>query len=104
MAYLKTAEDVGKLADLQSRLLDAAAKMLTPGGTLLFCTCSLQPEEGPLQATAFLERHRDFQLDRIAAPEIYANENASGMFRSLPSDIAEQGGRDGFFAARFVRR
>ncbi len=104
VACLKSAEDVGRLADLQSRLLDAATEMLTPTGTLLFCTCSLQPEEGPLQATGFLERHRDFRLDRIEAPEIFADENDTGMFRSLPSDMTEQGGRDGFFAARFVRR
>jgi len=103
VAHLKTAQDVGKLAALQSRLLDAATKMLTPSGAILFCTCSLQPEEGPDQVRGFLGRHPDFRLDRIEASEIFAEDNASGMFRSLPSDLAGQGGRDGFFAARLVR-
>ena len=104
VAYLKSTQDVEKLAALQSRLLDAAAKMLAPAGVLLFCTCSLQPEEGPGQVNGFLKRHPDFRLDRIEGMEIFADENVSGMFCSLPSDMAGQGGRDGFFAARFVRR
>jgi len=104
VAHLKSARDVEKLAALQSRLLDAAAEMMAPEGVILFCTCSLQPEEGPDQVDGFLRRHPDFRLDRIEGAEIFADENASGMFRSLPSDMAEQGGRDGFFAARLVRR
>jgi len=104
VAHLKSPQDVEKLAVLQSRLLDAAAKMVIPSGMILFCTCSLQPEEGPEQVDGFLKRHPDFQLDRIEGVEIFAKENASGTFRSLPSDMAGQGGRDGFFAARFIRR
>jgi len=102
-AYLKAPEDVAKLASLQSRLLDAATEMLAPKGVILFCTCSLQAEEGSDQARDFLNRHPDFRLDPISGAEIYIEENRSGMFRSLPSDMADQGGRDGFFAARFVR-
>ncbi len=103
VAYLKSTGDVGKLADLQSRLLDAATEMLIPDGTILFCTCSLQPEEGPDQVTDFLRRHQNYRLNRIEGAEIFIDDNPSGMFRSLPSDMFDQGGRDGFFAARLQR-
>ena len=103
VAYLKTPDDVSKLADLQSRLLDAATGMLADNGTILFCTCSLQDEEGPAQIEQFLGRHRDFRLDPVAGAEIFVDDNPSGMFRSLPSDMAAEGGRDGFFAARLAR-
>lgn len=104
---LKSADDVQKLANLQSRLLDAAVEMMAPDGTLLFCTCSLQPEEGPVQIERFLERHPAFRLDPITPDEVFETgpeATNDGMFRSLPGDIADLGGRDGFFAARLVRR
>jgi 16S rRNA (cytosine967-C5)-methyltransferase len=103
VAYLKSQSDVDKLSALQSRLLDAAADMVVPTGIILFCTCSLQPEEGPDQIAAFLSRNQNFRLDRIEGPEIFTDQNPSGMFRSLPSDMKDQGGRDGFFAARLQR-
>ena len=54
--YLKSPEDIVKLADVQAALLDAAAGLTAPGGTLLYVTCSLQPEEGTEAVGAFLER------------------------------------------------
>jgi len=104
VALLKSNDDVVKLAGLQAKLFDTAATMVKPSGMILFCTCSLQPEEGPLQVRGFLERHPEFRLDRIEAPEIFAATNPTGMFRSLPSDVPALGGRDGFFAARVVRQ
>ena len=49
VAQLKTPDDVARLAAVQERLLNGAIEMLEPGGTLVYCTCSLQPEEGPNQ-------------------------------------------------------
>ena len=48
--------EVAKLATLQIRLLDAAAERVRPGGRLVYCVCSLEPEEGEMQAAAFLRR------------------------------------------------
>ncbi len=97
--------DVAKLAQSQARLLDAAAGRVNPGGRLVYCVCSLEPEEGEGQIEGFLGRHPDFALDPIApgeggAPE--ASVTASGVLRLLPFHI--EGGCDGFFAARFARR
>lgn len=98
--------DVAKLAETQARLLDAAAERVRPGGTLVYCVCSLEPEEGEAQADAFLARRADFRLDPVAPGEAGSPPEAAdaqGRLRLLPSMLAENGGMDGFFAARFVR-
>lgn len=110
VAWTKTQADIVKLADLQLRLLDKAASMVVPGGRLVFCTCSLEPEEGELQAQAFLARHPEFARVPIGAEEIGGLDGfitKDGDFRSLPHlgrASAMEGGLDGFFAARFAHR
>jgi 16S rRNA (cytosine967-C5)-methyltransferase len=110
VAWTKTQGDIVKLADLQLRLLDKAASMVAPGGRLVFCTCSLEPEEGELQAQAFLARHPEFARVAIRAEEIGGLDGfvtKDGDFRSLPHlgrASAMEGGLDGFFAARFSQR
>jgi 16S rRNA (cytosine967-C5)-methyltransferase len=100
--------DIAKLADVQHRLLDAAAERVRPGGRLVYCVCSLEREEGETQALAFLRRRPDFETVPVApgeggAPE--ASVTPQGWLRILPSHLdAEQGGLDGFFAARFRRK
>ena len=108
LAHTKTAADVAKLAVLQGRLLARAADWLRPGGTLVFATCSLQPEEGPAQAAAFLAARPDFRRQPLApgeiagiGPEMISPE---GDLRTLPCHLAAAGGMDGFFAARLRRR
>ena len=64
---LKRADDVAALADVQSRLLDNAARLVAPGGTLLYCTCSLEPEECGRQIERFLQRHGEFTRSPIAS-------------------------------------
>ena len=61
VAWTKTEEDVRKLSGLQARLLDKAANLLKAGGRLVYCTCSLEAEEGERQVEAFLARHPDFK-------------------------------------------
>ncbi|HTX50968.1 MAG TPA: RsmB/NOP family class I SAM-dependent RNA methyltransferase [Caulobacteraceae bacterium] len=96
--------DVAKLAAVQSRLLDAAAARVKPGGRLVYCVCSLEPEEGEAQARAFLKRHPDFATAPIAASEggaPAASVTVDGWLRLLPHHLKR--GMDGFFVARFVR-
>ena len=98
--------DIGKLADVQHRLLDAAAARVKPGGRLVYCVCSLEREEGETQAIAFLKRHPDFTTAPVEAGEAGAPDGSvtpEGWLRILPSQLADKGGLDGFFAARFVR-
>ena len=53
--WLKTEADLSALTSLQHRLLDRAVEMLKPGGMLVYCVCSLEPEEGEDQITALLD-------------------------------------------------
>ena len=95
------------LTALQERLLDRAAGWLTPGGVLVFCTCSLAKAEGEDQARRFLERPPGFERLPIAAGEAGIPAgflSAEGDLRTRPDFWAGRGGIDGFFAARFQRR
>lgn len=99
-----TPPDIAKLAQVQTRLLDAAATRVKPGGRLVYCVCSLEPEEGEAQATAFLKRHPQFAAVPVQSGEDGAPEGSvtsQGWLRILPHHLP--GGIDGFFAARFVR-
>lgn len=96
--------DVASLAAVQARLLDSAARRTAAGGRMVYCVCSLEPEEGEAQVQAFLSRTPNFSLDPIApgeggAPE--ASLRPDGTLRILPHH--RPGGTDGFFAARFRR-
>ena len=109
VAWLKSPKDVGALADLQWRLLAHAARLMRPGGTLVYCTCSLEPEEGENQA-----RHALSDLPLQAAPigpdEAFGLGTISpeGWLRTLPSDLPAEdprlAGLSGFFIARFQRK
>lgn len=94
--------DVASLANVQARILDSAAGRLKPGGRLVYCVCSLEPEEGEAQVEAFLARRPDMALDPIAPGEggaPTASLTPRGTLRLLPHQL--DGGQDGFFAARF---
>ena len=98
--------DVAKLADVQHRLLDAAALRVRPGGRLVYCVCSLEREEGETQVIAFLRRNPAFRTVPAVPSEIGAPDEAltpEGWLRVLPSMWAEKGGLDGFFIARLDR-
>jgi 16S rRNA (cytosine967-C5)-methyltransferase len=107
IAWHKTPADVARLAALQRRLLVAAADMLAPGGTLVYASCSLQPEEGAeLIEAAFAE---GLPLERWpVAPEelggLAVDLTLAGEIRTLPCHLAGEGGLDGFFIARLRRR
>jgi 16S rRNA (cytosine967-C5)-methyltransferase len=99
--------DIAKLATVQAQLLDAAADKVKPGGRLVYCVCSLEPEEGEAQAAAFLSRRVDFAIDPPAPGEGGAPAAAlttEGTLRLSPSLAEPAGGMDGFFIARFRRR
>ena len=104
---LKSAADRDRLALLQARLLEKSAALLNVGGTLIYCTCSLEPQEGPEQVDTFLEHHREFERVAITAGEVGGLSEAitqAGDLRTLPCHWREAGGLDGFYAARLRRK
>src|SRR5690606_10864905 len=102
----KAPEDVARLAAVQDRLLRAAAETVAPGGVLVYCACSLQPEEGRARIAALLEGGAPFARRPVEPAEIGGLAEAitpDGDLRTLPCHLAEAGGMDGFYACRLVR-
>jgi 16S rRNA (cytosine967-C5)-methyltransferase len=98
--------DIARMAQLQEALLAAAAEMTAPGGRLVYAVCSLQPEEGPAIVDRLLARRQDFAIDPVASSELGGlglTPMPQGTVRTLPSDLGERGGMDGFFIARLRR-
>ena len=107
--YLKSDADITELAALQTRLLDNAVRLLKPGGTLVYSTCSLEPEEGEAQVAALLARNDSLRIEPIRPNEPFGDtewSRSSGVLRTFPFqlqlDSPEWSGMDGFFAARLV--
>lgn len=100
LPHAKDGSDFGALIALQEELLDHAWSLLKPGGRMVFCTCSLLPDEGEVQIDEALERHTDMTVDRDALardgidPEWISSE---GGLRLRPDFWADQGGMDGFY-------
>lgn len=90
---------VAEMAELQARLLERAAGWLAPGGRLVYAVCSLEREEGEQQA-----RRVTLASDPIGSGELseWLSPTAEGWLRTDPGVLAEHGGMDGFFLARFV--
>lgn len=94
---------IAQNVELQARLLDSAADMVKPGGSLIYAVCSLEPEEGEAQIDAFLARRPDYQV-RKADPNVHGiAPDANGYLRILPGMLENRGGLDGFFTAHLVR-
>jgi 16S rRNA (cytosine967-C5)-methyltransferase len=100
LPHAKDGSDFGALIELQEEMLDHAWSLLKPGGRMIFCTCSLLPDEGEVHIDEALERHSDMSVDRGALdlPGIDpAWISSEGGLRLRPDFWAEQGGMDGFY-------
>lgn len=107
--YLKSVKDIEELAAVQTRLLDNAVALLKPGGTLVYSTCSLEPEEGEAQVAALMARNSAIRIDPIRPDEPFGKTDwaqASGCLRTFPfelqADKPEWSGMDGFFSVRLT--
>jgi 16S rRNA (cytosine967-C5)-methyltransferase len=110
IAWLKQESDLAALVALQRRLLDHAAALTKPGGTLVYCVCSLEPEEGVDQIAALLQRVGSLERRPILASEVGGRPeflSEIGDLRTwpcqLPAGDQRLGGLDGFYAARLQR-
>ena len=106
VARHKSPAEILKLAGVQARLLDAAIAMVRPGGLLIYCVCSLEPEEGVEQVERLLASGAPLRRVPIAPAEVGGMAELiteAGDLRTLPCHLAGQGGMDAFFAARLQR-
>jgi 16S rRNA (cytosine967-C5)-methyltransferase len=108
--WLKSEADVSVLTSLQQRLLDRAVGLLKPGATLVYCVCSLEPEEGENQITALLARDPRVVRKPISPQDVFDRAEfvtPAGDLRTLPLHLVDPdprwGGLDGFYATRLTR-
>ena len=104
MPWHKKESDIKLLANLQFKLLAKSLSFVKPGGLIIYCTCSLEPEEGEHQIDKLIREFRG-QIKRlpIRAQEISVSEGAllsSGDMRLLPHYGSDNRGMDGFFISR----
>ena len=102
LPYAKDGSEFADLIELQADLIDHAWRSLKPGGRLIFCTCSLLPDEGEVQVDEALERHPDMRVDKDAV--LVAGVDPSwvtteGGLRLRPDYWSDLGGMDGFYIA-----
>lgn len=100
--YRMSQEQQGELAKLQREILDTVQAYVKPGGTLLYSTCTINPEENEENAEWFLENY-PFEAVSLEAclPEKYAGETGAKGYVQLLPDVH---GCDGFFIAKFRRK
>jgi len=106
LPHAKTGENFGALIELQARMLAHAAGLVKSGGRLVFCTCSLLPDEGEVQVEDFLETHPEFTADTEALARDGIDAawiTEEGGLRLRPDYFAEIGGMDGFYMAVLKR-
>jgi len=102
LPHAKDGSEFADLIGLQAELIDHAWSLLKPGGRLVFCTCSLLPDEGEVQVDEALERHGDMTADPTAlqVPGMDSGWITSeGGARLRPDYWADRGGMDGFYIA-----
>ena len=110
VGWLRQESDIAPLAAAQTRLLQKSIAVLRPGGTLVYCTCSLEPEEGEQAIAALLASEPVMRRVPIEASEVAGLSEivtAEGDLRTLPCHLPHLdprlGGLDGFYAARLVK-
>ncbi len=106
IARLKIPDDVAALGAVQVRLLESAAEMVRPGGLVVYCVCSLQSEECETPVSAALAAGAPLEPVPMAPGEVAGLDDvpiSGGALRTLPCYWAEEGGMDGFYAARLRR-
>jgi 16S rRNA (cytosine967-C5)-methyltransferase len=109
--WLKTEADLPAMLQLQRALLDHAVQLLKPGGLLVYCTCSLEPEENEHAIAALLHHNPQLHRRPVTAGEVGGLAElltADGDLRTLPCHLADsdprKSGLDGFFAARIEKK
>ena len=100
--WTKTEESIRARAKLQAKILANCAKLVRPGGVLVYATCTTEPEENEEIANNFLAKHPAFTLDDplpLLPPSAATLVGADRFFRTFPQEPM----MDGFFSARIIR-
>ena len=99
--WAKESEDIAGLCKIQKKILEEAAQLVVPGGTLIYSTCTIAPEENQEMVKAFISEHPEDELDEALTDcWLDVDKEETGYVQFLPfiDDM------DGFFIARMMRR
>jgi 16S rRNA (cytosine967-C5)-methyltransferase len=99
--WIKSPEDITEMVRIQQGILKKAVDWLRPGGVLIYCVCSLQPEEeGHVKGLPLIPV--PFKSKDVFSMRALVNEY--GQIRTLPCHLLDKGGMDGFFIRKYVKR
>ena len=105
LPYVKTATGIDDLVKLQRAMLTRAVQLLSPSGTLVYCTCSLLREEGEDQIKWLLSQGDDLDLQTPGAAGLDPDWiSPEGGVRLRPDYWSDIGGMDGFYMAGLQRK
>lgn len=99
--WAKESEDISGLCKIQKKILEEAAQLVVPGGTLIYSTCTIAPEENQEMVEAFIKEHPEYELDETLTDcwlDIDKDDTGYVQFLPFVDDM------DGFFIARMMRR
>ena len=99
--WAKESEDIEGLCRIQKKILEEAAQLVVPGGTLIYSTCTIAPEENQEMVEAFIKNHPEFELDETLTDcwlDVDKDETGYVQFLPFMDDM------DGFFIARMMRK
>ena len=106
LPYVKSQADLNKLFRLQYRMLEHAVSLMTVTSQLVYCTCSLLPQEGEYQVVKLLNNFHELRVDNYLPQDLVFLESyrtEEGGLRLLPNHLADKGGIDGFYIAKLVK-
>ena len=98
LRWNRTLDDIAKMNELQSVLLDKAAKLLDEGGERVYATCSIDPDENENVIDQFLNRRGDFRIVEMDIPELNKFKTNKKDFLLLPDEL-----HDGAFAIKLIK-
>ena len=101
LKWKRRGEDIRRLSELQSSILENVSRYLKKGGVLVYSTCTVFREENEEVVEGFLAGHPEFRLDGLdrVLPERFRPLIENGYFKTFPP----REGMDGFFAARLIK-
>lgn len=100
--WKKQPKDLRRLSEKQAALLNVSASLVKPGGRLVYCVCSNEPEEGKTVVEGFLKNHGGFVIEVALTGSSDVNKpfiDESGFFTTRP----QKHDMDGFFAVRLKK-
>ena len=99
--WKRSPKDIERLSAKQKKMINSAANLVKPGGILVYAVCSCEKEENETVIHSFLDKRKDFSIDK----DFYSDKYAvfithEGFLKTYP----EPKNMDGFFAARLIRK